>query len=224
MRILLVEDDQKAARVLARGLREEGFVVAVVHSGEEGEEKATVERYDVIVLDWLLPGRSGLEVCRRLRTAGMAYPILMLTARDDVADRVAGLNAGADDYLAKPFVFAELLARIHALRRRSIAGRPTLLTVADLTVDPVRHRVSRAGVVIGLTPKEYSILERLVEHAGEVVTRSRLIESVWADDPDLTDNALDVHVSHLRHKIDGEAAVPLIHTVRGRGYRVGVQG
>jgi two-component system, OmpR family, response regulator len=153
MRVLLIEDDQEAARLLAKGLREEGWVVDIAHSGEAGDEMASVNTYDAIVLDWLLPDRDGIAICRGLRAGGLHAPILMLTARDAVEDRVLGLNAGADDYLTKPFAFAELLARLHALLRRSDLTRPVLLTVEDLTLDPSSHEVIRGGVLISLTPK-----------------------------------------------------------------------
>ncbi len=222
MRLLLVEDDKKAARLVGRGLQEEGFVVDVGHSGEVGGELARLNRYDVIVLDWLLPGRDGLSVCRELRSRGILTPILMLTARDSLADRVSGLNTGADDYLTKPFAFEELLARIHALLRRSDLTRPPILAVEDLALDPATHRVTRREVEIGLTPKEFAILEILMRHAGEVVTRSRIGAAVWEADPEDLTNLVDVHVSHLRRKIDGGSRPPLIHTVRGRGFRLGL--
>lgn len=221
MRVLIVEDDKKAARLLTRGLQEEGFVVDAGHSGEVGSELARLNRYDAIVLDWLLPGKDGLAVCRELRARGVVTPILMLTARDSLADRVAGLNTGADDYLTKPFAFEELLARIRALLRRSELTRPPVLRLADLALDPATHRVTRAGMEIELTPKEYAILELLLRHAGEVVTRTRIGESVWEAGPDDLTNLVDVHVSHLRRKIEQGADVPLIHTVRGRGFRIG---
>jgi DNA-binding response OmpR family regulator len=221
MRLLLVEDDKKAARLVGRGLQEEGFVVDVGHSGEVGGELARLNRYDVIVLDWLLPGRDGLSVCRELRSRAILTPILMLTARDSLSDRVAGLNTGADDYLTKPFAFEELLARIRALLRRSDLTRPPVLTVDDLALDPATHRVTRGDAEVGLTPKEFAILEILMRQAGEVVTRSRIGAAVWEADPaDLT-NLVDVHVSRLRRKIDGGSRPPLIHTVRGRGFRLG---
>ena len=221
MRILLVEDDRKAARLLARGLQEEGFVVDVAITGEEGEEKATVNEYDVIVLDWLLPGKDGVAVCRALRAHEITTPILMLTARDSVADRVSGLRTGADDYLTKPFAFAEVLARINALLRRSRLAQPVVPRVADLMLDPASRRVTRAGITVSLTPKEYAILEVLMRSAGEVVSRTRLAERVWDEASEVLDNLVDVHVSHLRRKIDRGADVALIHTVRGVGYRVG---
>jgi DNA-binding response OmpR family regulator len=221
MRILIVEDDRKAARVLAKGLQEERFVVDVAGTAEEGDDLVTSTDYDAIVLDWLLPDREGIVICREWRARGIATPILMLTARDTIEDRVAGLNTGADDYLVKPFGFAELLARIHALLRRSDITRPVVLSVADLTLDPRSHRVARRGLTINLTPKEYAILEVLMRHAGEVVTRARLGERVWESEQDSLTNLVDVHVSHLRRKVDGPGGAPLIHTIRGRGYLVG---
>jgi len=221
MRVLVVEDDQEAARLLARGLREEGWVVDVAHSGETGDEMASVNSYDAIVLDWLLPDRDGIAVCRSLRARGLHVPILLLTARDAVEDRVLGLNAGADDYLTKPFAFAELLARLHALLRRSELTRPVLLTVGDLSLDPLSHVVTRGGAPISLTPREYAILETLMRRAGEVVSRVHLGESVWENDLDSLTNLVDVHMSHLRRKVDRGGMPPLIHTVRGYGYRLG---
>jgi len=222
VRILLVEDDRKAARLLARGLEEERFVVDVASSGAAGDEMAGVNAYDVIVLDWLLPDKEGIDVCRDLRARGVATPILMLTARDSLEDRVIGLNTGADDYLVKPFGFAELLARIQALLRRSDLTRPVVLKVADLTLDPWSHQVERGGPRINLTPKEYAILEILMRRPGQVVTRASLSEHVWETEHDGFTNLVDVHVSHLRRKIDTAGAPPLIHTVRGRGYLLGV--
>ena len=222
MRLLLIEDDRKAARLLARGFQEEGFVVDVAETGEAGEEQATVNEYDVIVLDWLLPGKDGIAVCRALRERDLATPILMLTARHSLTDRVNGLTTGADDYLTKPFAFAELLARTRALLRRSRLARPSVLRVTDLTLDPASRHVMRAGERIGLTGKEYSILEVLMQHAGEIVSRTRLVERVWDEASEVLDNLVDVHVSHLRRKIDRGAGPPLIHTVRGFGYRLGL--
>jgi len=221
MRILLIEDDQEAARLLARGLREEGWIVDIAFSGESGDEMASVNTYDAIVLDWMLPDRDGIAVCQSLRESGLQAPILILTARDAIEDRVLGLNAGADDYLTKPFAFAELLARLHALLRRSELTRPVLLTVEDLTLDPRSQQVMRGGLPISLTPKEYGILETLMRHAGEVVSRAYLGEHVWEDEHDSLTNLVDVHVSHLRRKVDQGPVTPLIHTVRGRGYRLG---
>jgi DNA-binding response OmpR family regulator len=220
MRLLLVEDDRKAARVLRRGLEEEGFAVDVAHTGDEADEQAAVNDYDVIVLDWMLPGKPGIDVCRDLRARGVTTPILMLTAKDALTDRVRGLNTGADDYLTKPFAFAELLARIRAVLRRAETARPPVLRVGDLALDPVSHRVTRGARRIGLTNREYALLEFLMRHAGEVVTRTALGEHVWAEEHDTLTNLVDVHVSHLRRKIDEAGAPPLVHTVRGRGYRL----
>jgi DNA-binding response OmpR family regulator len=223
MRILLVEDDQKAARLLARGFREEGFVVDVVASAEEADEMSFLTAYELIILDWMLPGKDGLSLCRTLRERGMQAPILMLTARDALGDRVEGLNTGADDYLTKPFAFEELLARVRALLRRSEITRPTLLTVADLTLDPVTHRVVRGARTLDLTRTEYSILALLMRRPGEVISRTRLAEQVWQADVETLDNLIDVHVSNLRRKVDPPGSESLIHTVRGRGYRVAVR-
>jgi DNA-binding response OmpR family regulator len=222
MRVLLIEDDRKAARLLAKGLQEEGFVVDVAPTGEAGEEQAFVNEYDVIVLDWLLPGKDGIAVCQSLRARDLTTPILMLTARHSLADRVNGLSTGADDYLTKPFAFAELLARIRALLRRARVARPPVLRVTDLTLDPASRRVTRGGVKIGLTSKEYTILEVLMQNAGETVSRTRLVERVWDEASEVLDNLVDVHVSHLRKKIDREPGSSLIQTVRGFGYRLGV--
>jgi DNA-binding response OmpR family regulator len=222
MRVLLIEDDRKAAKLLSKGLQEEGFVVDVAATGEAGEEQAFVNEYDVIVLDWLLPGKDGLAVCQALRARDVTTPILMLTARHSLADRVSGLSTGADDYLTKPFAFAELLARIRALLRRARVARPPVLRVTDLTLDPANRRVTRGGVKIGLTSKEYTILEVLMQNAGETVSRTRLVERVWDEASEVLDNLVDVHVSHLRKKIDREPGSSLIQTIRGFGYRLGI--
>ncbi len=223
MRILLVEDDRKAARLLARGLQEEGFVVDVVHSAEEGEDESFSMDYDLFVLDWMLPGKEGIVLCRDLRARGVQTPILMLTARDATSDRVAGLNTGADDYLTKPFEFEELLARIRALLRRSDISRPLVLTLSDLALDPVSHRVTRAGATLDLTPKEYAILLILLRQAGEVVSRARLAEQIWQADLIGLDNLIDVHIRNLRGKLDPPGKPALIQTVRGRGFRLAVE-
>ena len=222
MRVLLIEDDRKAAKLLSKGLNEEGFVVDVAATGEAGEEQAFVNEYDVIVLDWLLPGKDGLAVCQALRARDVTTPILMLTARHSLADRVSGLSTGADDYLTKPFAFAELLARMRALLRRARVARPPVLRVTDLTLDPANRRVTRGGVKIGLTSKEYTILEVLMQNAGETVSRTRLVERVWDEASEVLDNLVDVHVSHLRKKIDREPGSSLIQTIRGFGYRLGI--
>jgi DNA-binding response OmpR family regulator len=220
MRILLVEDDRKAARLVSKGLREAGFLVDVAHSAEDADEMVGAVDYEALVLDWLLPGKDGATLCRDLRARDVSTPILMLTAKRGLDDRVTGLNVGADDYLTKPFAFAELLARLHALLRRSAITRPAVLAVADLTLDPASYEVSRAGAPVSLTPKEFAILELLMRHPGELLTRARLGEHVWGDDSDIN-NLVDVHMSHLRKKIDQPPLEPLIQTVWGRGYRLG---
>jgi DNA-binding response OmpR family regulator len=221
MRILLVEDDRKASRLLVRGLGEEGFVVDAAYSAEEVDEQFFHRDYDLIILDWFLPGKEGLALCEELRQKGARTPVLMLTARDALQDRVVGLNAGADDYLTKPFAFEELLARIHALLRRSELTRPVILQVADLILDLQTHQVMRGGQAIQLTQKEYVILEILMRRTGEVVTRSNLAEQVWTTDHIGLDNLIDAHVSNLRRKVDQPGVLPLIQTVRGRGFRLG---
>ena len=219
MRLLIVEDDRKAAGLLARGLREEAFVVDLAHSAEEGDLQLAAQDYDLLVLDWMLPGKDGLAWCRELRQREVPVPILLLTARDALADRVSGLNTGADDYLTKPFAFEELLARVRALLRRSDQTRPVVLKLADVALDPVSHKVTRGGKAIDLTPREYAILELLLRHPGEVVQRARIAERVWEADLIAIDNLMDVHISNLRRKIDLPGLPPLIHTVRGRGFR-----
>ncbi|AMM24147.1 response regulator transcription factor [Variovorax sp. PAMC 28711] len=221
MKILLVEDDAKAARLLARGLEEEGFLVDIAGSAEDGELRVFSSHYDLLVLDWMLPGQDGLALCRALRRHKVHTPILMLTARDALADRVAGLNTGADDYLTKPFAFDEFLARARALLRRSELMRPPVLAMDDLRLDPMAQKVTRADAVIALTRKEYAILEVLMRQPGDVVSRSRLAEQVWKADLVAIDNLIDVHVGNLRRKIDTPGLPTLIQTVRGRGFRVG---
>jgi len=222
MRALIIEGDQKTARLLAKGLREERFAVDTAHLGNEGDEMASVTAYDVIVLDRLLPDKDGIVVCRGLRERGVATPILMLSAGSALEDRVTGLNAGADDYLAKPFGFSELLARIRALLRRSELTRAAVLKVADLMLNPASHRVSRGSVTINLTRKEYAILEVLMRHPGEIVERAQLVERVWEAEPDRFTSIIDVHVSNLRRKIEPAGAPRLLHTIRGHGYLLGL--
>ena len=220
MRVLLVEDDRKAARLLARGFEEEGFVVEMAHSAETGHELLAATDFDLVVLDWMLPGQDGRDLCRQWRREGVVTPILMLTARDALGDRVEGLNTGADDYLTKPYAFEELLARARALLRRSELTRPPVLAVADLRLDPVGQEVKRGDAVLDLTPKEYQILQVLMRQAGSVVSRSRLAEQVWQADLLAIDNLIDVHIGNLRRKVDPPGAAPLIQTVRGRGFRL----
>jgi DNA-binding response OmpR family regulator len=222
MRTLIIEDDHRAARLLAKGLREERFAVDIARSGEEGDEMASVSAYDIIVLDRLLPDKDGIDLCRGLRERGVVTPILMVSAHNSLEDRVSGLNAGADDYLAKPFGFSELLARIRALLRRSELTRALVLKVGDLTLDPASHRVSQGGVAINLTRREYGILEVLMRHPGEIVERAQLAERVWETEPDRFSTIIDVHVSNLRRKIEPAGAPRLLHTIRGHGYLLGV--
>lgn len=219
----MVEDDRKAASLLSRGLREEGFVVDAAHSAEEGDHHVCAMDYDLILLDWLLPGKEGICWCGELRGRGIQTPVLMLTARDGLGDRVAGLNTGADDYLTKPFAFEELLARVHALLRRSGLSRPVVLTVADLSLDPQSHQVARGGKPVNLTAKEYAILETLMRQAGEVVGRSRLADRIWSADLIGIDNLIDAHIRNLRKKLDLPGSSPLVHTVRGRGFRLAAE-
>ena len=217
MKILLVEDDHKAARLLARGLEEEDFGVTVAHTAEDADTQIG-PACDLVILDWMLPDADGIALCRTWRARGVRTPILMLTARDAVADRIAGLNTGADDYLTKPFVFDELLARVRALLRR--AGQPLLVCVGDLALDPRTHAVTRAGIELDLTPKEYAILEFLARHPDDVVSRQQLAEHVWHADLIAIDNLIDVHMKNLRRKVDPPGALPLIRTVRGRGFHL----
>ncbi|XHS80557.1 response regulator transcription factor [Burkholderiaceae bacterium UC74_6] len=224
MRILLVEDDRKAAQLLARGLTEEGFIVDLAHSAEAADEQAAAVDYDLVILDWMLPGQAGLDWCQQLRQQGGQVPVLMLTARDALQERIKGLNAGADDYLTKPFAFEELLARARALLRRSEFTRPTVLSVADLQLDPSTQTVIRDGSNIDLTRKEYAILEVLMRRNGGIVSRSRLAEQVWKADLVGIDNLIDVHVGNLRRKIDRPGLPTLIQTVRGRGFQLVAPG
>lgn len=218
MKILVVEDDRKVASFLEKGLREEGYSVDTAHDGAEGLLKARVHEYDLLVLDVMLPGRSGLEIVRELRHHESAVPILMLTARDDREDIVLGLDAGADDYLTKPFGFDELLARIRALLRRGGSSRPDRLLYEDVEVDRVAHRASRRGAKLDLTPKEFQLLEFLMLHPERVVRRTELLEKVWDLSFDPMSNVVDVHIGHLRRKLRDVGDGPLVHTVRGVGY------
>jgi two-component system OmpR family response regulator len=216
--LLLVEDDAKLARAVSRGLRHEGFAVDEAVDGEQALLEAAVWDYDAIVLDVLLPGRDGFAVCRALRERGCWAPVLMLTARGRVADRIGGLDAGADDYLVKPFDFGELLARLRALLRRAPGERPAQLRVGDLVVDPATHAVERAGTPVELSAREFAVLEYLARHPGEAVSRTRLIEHVWDRNFYGSANIVDVYVGYLRRKLEQPFDRPLIRTVRGVGY------
>jgi DNA-binding response OmpR family regulator len=218
MRILVVEDEPALAAALRRGLEDELFAVDVARDGEEGLWAARSGAYDLVILDLLLPRLPGMEVCRRLRGEGARVPILMLTARDSTRDVVLGLDAGASDYLTKPFAFEELLARVRALLRRTTAARTSVVEIGDLAIDTAAHRASRAGEAIELTAKEYQLLEYLAVHEGEVVSKGRLAEALWAHDCEPDSNAIEVYVAHLRRKIDRGRAVLLLQTVRGAGY------
>jgi two-component system copper resistance phosphate regulon response regulator CusR len=218
MRILLVEDEPDAARMLAKGLREQTFAVDVAADGESALEQAEINDYDLVILDVLLPGKDGFEVCREMRAAGSATPILMLTARDAVEDRIEGLDTGADDYLTKPFNFHEMLARVRALLRRGPALRPELISMADLDIDARARQVSRAGQAVELTAKEYALLEYLARRANEVVTRAEIAEHVWDESFDPFSNLIEVYIQRLRRKLDDGRSPKLIRTRRGEGY------
>jgi two-component system, OmpR family, response regulator len=220
VRVLVVEDHPEMAGLLDARLREDGFAVDLVGTGEDGVAMALEVDYDVVVLDVLLPGIDGFEACRRLRAEGRWAPVLLLTARDAVRDRVAGLDAGADDYLTKPFSFAELSARLRALVRRGPRERPVVLTVGALTLDPATRDVRRGDLEIRLTPKEFALLEFFMRHPGEVLSRTRLIEHVWDFAFESDSNVVDVFVRLLRDKIDRPFGARSIETVRGAGYRL----
>ncbi len=223
MRILLVEDETKAADFIRRGLREEGYVVDVSPDGEGALEASRKHDYDLVVLDLMLPRMDGLDVCRTLRSRGLRVPILMLTARDSTDDKIDGLDSGADDYLTKPFQFAELLARIRALLRRSRGPGEQTLRAGDLILDPRRRSVSRGGRQIDLTTKEYALLEYMLRHPNQPLTRSRLLAHAWRQDEEVLTNIVDVYISRLRRKLEGESRKPLILTEHAVGYRLVVE-
>lgn len=218
MRILVVEDDARVASFIRRGLREEQYTVDVAADGEQGLFLAQTNEYDLMVLDVLLPKRTGLEVLRALRAEQISTPILLLTAKGTPEEKVAGLNTGADDYLTKPFDFDEFLARLQALLRRRGALVPTTLRVADLELDVARHRATRAGRELALTSREFAMLEFLLRHTDQVVTRTMLAEHVWEHDFDPFSNVINVCIARLRQKVDEEFSTPLLHTIRGNGY------
>lgn len=218
MRVLIVEDEPKAAAYLLQGLEENGFVADWAANGVDGAHLATCGAYDLILLDVMLPGKDGWSVLSDLKGAGVETPVLFLTARDAVHDRVHGLELGADDYLVKPFAFSELLARMRTVLRRGGPRQPTSLRVGDLEVDPVRHRARRGGQVLDLTPKEFLLLNLLLRRTGEVLSRTLIAEQVWDINFDSDSNLVDVHVRRLRSKVDDPFEHKLIHTVRGVGY------
>ncbi|RSU48625.1 response regulator transcription factor [Sphingomonas sp. S-NIH.Pt15_0812] len=224
-RILLVEDDSSTADYIANGLREEGFLVDRAANGRDGLFHATDGSYDCIILDRMLPGMDGMAVLAAVRAAGIATPMMILSAMSSPEDRVSGLTSGSDDYLTKPFVFAELLARVRLLIRRGVAGPAveTRLVCDDLEMDLLAHRVKRAGKPIDLQPREYRLLEFMLQHVDQVVTRTMLLEGVWDYHFDPGTNVTDVHISRLRKKIDEGFARPLLHTVRGSGYKLGTE-
>jgi DNA-binding response OmpR family regulator len=224
MRILVVEDEPGIALFIRQGLSEAGYAVDVAGDGEEGLDYALAAEYDAIVLDILLPRMDGLDLLRELRDRGMMTPVLLLTARDAVEDRVQGLDAGADDYLVKPFAFSELLARIRALLRRPPLQTEAVLRVGDLEMDIARHEVRRSQRVIELSPREFALLEYLIRHPTQVLSRTQIIEHVWNFDFSYESNVVDVYIGYLRRKLNRSSDTPLIHTVRGVGYRLNAEG
>jgi two-component system OmpR family response regulator len=224
MRVLVVEDEPKMAELLRRGLVEEGYAVDVAADGPDGYAAAVSRDYDAVVLDVMLPGLSGLEVCRRLRQDKVGVPVLMLTARAAVPDRISGLDGGADDYLTKPFHLAELFARLRALTRRGPVVRPPVLRVGDLQLDPASRRCWRGEMEIDLTGKEYALLETLMRHAGTVLSREALLEHCWDFAYESRSNIIDVHIRSLRDKIDRRFHTSTLETVRGVGYRIQAVG
>jgi len=221
MRLLLVEDDPGVLRFVLKGLREQAYAVDTATTGDEALYQAEINTYDLIILDVMIPGRDGFAVCQQIRKTGNRVPILMLTALDGVEDRITGLDVGADDYLAKPFAFRELLARLRALLRRSGELRPSNITVADLVVDTAAQTVTRRGRRIPLTTKEYALVEFLARNAGRVVGRAAIAEHVWDETFDPFSNLIEVYVNRLRRKIDEDSKLPLLHTRRGAGYLFG---
>ena len=224
LRILLVEDELSAARMLAKGLREQAYAVDVVADGEEALYRASINDYDLVILDVMLPRKNGIVVCRELRAAGSALPVLMLTARDSVPDRIAGLDTGADDYLTKPFDFHELLARVRALLRRGPVLQPELIQVADLTVDTRARRVQRGGRRIELTAKEFALLDYLARNVDQVVGRASIAEHVWDENFDPFSNLIEVYIQRLRRKLDDGQSRKLLRTLRGEGYMLASGG
>ena len=216
MRVLVIEDEAKMASLIRRGLEEEGIAVDVTGRGEDAVWMAGSTEYDAVILDLMLPGLDGFEVCRRLRADEVWTPVLMLTARDAVEDRVTGLDTGADDYLVKPFAFEELLARLRALARRGAGERPAVLEAGDLSLDPATREVRRGDARVALSPKEYALLETLMRRPGQALSRLQLLEHAWDDSYENRSNVIDVYIGYLRQKIGGDA----IETVRGVGYRL----
>ncbi len=224
MRILVIEDENTIAQFISQGLREAGNAVDVARDGNEGLDYALAAEYDLLILDVMLPGKSGLTILKELRQKGYTVPVLLLTARDTVEDRVAGLDGGADDYLTKPFAFPELLARVRALSRRPPLQNDSLLGLADLQMDTVKHEVRRSGQLIELSQREYMLLNYLLRHPSQVLTRTQIAEHIWNFDFVSDSNVVDVYIGYLRRKIDRGFSPALIHTVRGVGYRLSAEG
>ena len=222
MRLLIVEDEVKIANSLKKGFEQEAYAVDVANTGIDGYDLASSEEYDVLVLDRLLPGLDGIELCKKLRAKNIYTPVLMLTARGELDERIEGLNAGADDYLPKPFAFTELLARVRALSRRPKSSVGSKLTVGDLTLDTVTFEVKREDKNITLSNKEFSLLEYLMRHKGSIIKKERIMNHVWSYESDVLPNSVEVYITHLRNKVDKPfKGKPLIHTVRGFGYKIG---
>lgn len=220
MRILVVEDDKRIANFLKTGLKEHGFAVDLAYDFQEGKYLALEESYDLLILDLTLPKGNGLDICRALRKAGSETPVLILTAKTQVEDRIVGLNAGADDYLGKPFAFSELLARVQALIRRSHKNASPTLTIGDLELNPLSHEVKRNGEKIDLSPKEFAVLEFLMRHKNQVVTRTMILEHVWDYNFESFSNIVDVYVTHLRKKINNDHSQNIIHSIHGVGFKI----
>lgn len=220
MRILIIEDEQRLSNTIKKGLVEEGFAVDQAYDGHEGQYLAESEDYDLIILDVMLPKIDGVALCRNLRDKNIKTPVLMLTAKTTVEDKVRGLDSGADDYMTKPFSFVELKSRIQALLRRGKQDISPVLSISDLTLDPLKHKVERAGKTISLTPKEFAVLEFLMRHKEEIVTRTMIIEHVWDYNFDSLSNIVDVYVTAIRRKVDKGTKVKLVHTIHGVGYQL----
>lgn len=225
MRILIVEDEHKIANSIKKGLEQETYAVDIAYDGLEGYDLASVENYDVVILDLMLPKMDGISLCKKLRADKIHTPVLMLTAKGQIRDKVEGLNAGADDYLAKPFAFVELLARVKALVRRPKTGLGSVLKLADLFLDTINYKVTRAGKNITLSKKEYALLEYLFRHLDRVMTKDQIINNVWDYDADVLPNTVEVYIGYLRNKIDKpfKDKPSLIHTIRGFGYKLGLK-
>ena len=218
MRVLVVEDEVKIARAIRRGLEHEGYATDVATTGQDAIHQATEHEYDAVVLDVKIPAPDGFAVCRQMRARNLWAPVVMLTARDSVDDRIQGLDAGADDYLIKPFAFGELLARLRALLRRAPVERPAIIRAGDVTLDPAAHAVTWAGKPVELTGREFALLEFLMRHTGQVLTRTAMLERVWGSGYDGDSNVVDVYIGYLRRKLEGPPGAPLIKTMRGVGY------